>query len=140
PPHRAMTALDRAPDGPAEAGQVAAPDEAAGPTGLLRALVRNRLAAAALVVLAAFVVVALVGDRVAPYGPNEVSSADKLRAPSLEHPFGTDQLGRDVLSRVLIGAEPSLRVGLVAGGVALVAGVVLGLAAGSSRGPGGAGR
>jgi len=129
-----MTALDRAPDGPAEAGQVAAPDEAAGPTGLLRALVRNRLAAAALVVLAAFVVVALVGDRVAPYGPNEVSSADKLRAPSLEHPFGTDQLGRDVLSRVLIGAEPSLRVGLVAVGIALVAGVVLGLVAGYYRG------
>ena len=129
-----MTALDDTPAGPAEAGQVAAPDEAVGARGLLRALLRNRLAAAALVVLATFVVVAVLGERLAPYGRNEVSSADKLRGPSLDHLFGTDQLGRDVFSRVLIGAEPSLRVGLVAVGIALVAGVVLGLVAGYYRG------
>ena len=118
----------------AEAGTVAAPDEASGVGGLLRIVVRNRLAAVALVVLGLFVVVAVLGERLAPYGQNEVSSADKLQGPSTDHLFGTDQLGRDVFSRVLIGAESSLRVGLVAVGIALVAGVVFGLVAGYYRG------
>ncbi|HEX5947513.1 MAG TPA: ABC transporter permease [Acidimicrobiales bacterium] len=119
---------------PVEAGTVAAPDDTAGLRGLLRVVVRNRLAAVAVVVLALFVVVAVLGERLAPYGRNEVSSEDKLQAPSLDHLFGTDQLGRDVFSRVLIGAEPSLRVGLVAVSIALVGGVVFGLVAGFYRG------
>lgn len=114
-----------------EAGTAPAPD---GAGGVLRAVVQNRLAAAALALLVAFVAVAALGERLAPYGRNEVSSADKLQGPGLDHPFGTDQLGRDVLSRVLIGAEPSLRVGLVAVGIALAGGVVCGLVAGYYRG------
>ena len=117
-----------------EAGTVAAPDQAAGIGGLLRVVVRNRLAAVALVILGLFVVMAALGDRLAPYGRNETSSDDKLQGPSLDHLFGTDQLGRDVFSRVLIGAEPSLKVGLVAVSIALVAGVVFGLVAGFYRG------
>jgi len=129
------TPTDDAPGAPAaEAGTVAAPDEASGVGGLLRVVVRNRLAAVALVVLGLFVVVAVLGERLAPYGQNEVSSADKLQGPSADHLFGTDQLGRDVFSRVLIGAESSLRVGLVAVSIALVAGVVFGLVAGYYRG------
>ena len=120
--------------GTVEAGTVAAPDDATGARGLLRAVVRNRLAAVALAVLAVFVVVAVFGERLAPYGENQVSSEEKLQSPSLDHLFGTDQLGRDVFSRVLIGAESSLRVGLVAVGIALVAGVVFGLVAGYYRG------
>jgi peptide/nickel transport system permease protein len=119
---------------PVEAGTVAAPDDTAGARGLLRVVLRNRLAAVALVVLALFVVVAVLGERIAPYGQNQVSSEDRLQAPSLDHLFGTDQLGRDVFSRVLIGAESSLRVGLVAVSIALVAGVVFGLVAGFYRG------
>jgi peptide/nickel transport system permease protein len=119
---------------PVEAGTVAAPDDTAGARGLLRVVLRNRLAAVALVVLALFVVVAVLGERLAPYGQNQVSSEDKLQGPSLDHLFGTDQLGRDVFSRVLIGAESSLRVGLVAVSIALVAGVVFGLVAGFYRG------
>ena len=119
---------------PAEAGTVAAPDDSAGGRGLLRVVVRNRLAAVALAVLALFVVLALFGEQLAPYGPNQVSSEDKLQGPSLDHLFGTDQLGRDVFSRVLIGAEPSLRVGLVAVSIALLAGVTFGLVAGFYRG------
>lgn len=119
---------------PAEAGTVAAPDDSAGARGLLRVVVRNRLAAVALAVLALFVVLALFGEQLAPYGPNQVSSEDKLQGPSLDHLFGTDQLGRDVFSRVLIGAEPSLRVGLVAVSIALLAGVTFGLVAGFYRG------
>ncbi|MDD9370829.1 MAG: ABC transporter permease, partial [Acidimicrobiales bacterium] len=119
---------------PAEAGTVAAPDDSAGARELLRVVVRNRLAAVALAVLALFVVLALFGEQLAPYGPNQVSSEDKLQGPSLDHLFGTDQLGRDVFSRVLIGAEPSLRVGLVAVSIALLAGVTFGLVAGFYRG------
>lgn len=138
PPADPAASADRVPpagdDGVApEAGTIAAPDEATGPAGVLRAVVRNRLAAGALALLVAFVVVAVVGDRIAPYGRNEVSP-DRLQAPTLDHLFGTDQLGRDVLSRVLIGAESSLRVGLVSVGIALVAGVLLGLVAGYYRG------
>jgi peptide/nickel transport system permease protein len=124
---------DRAEVAEIEAGTVAAPDDAGGVGGVLRVVVRNRLAAVALAVLAGFVAVALLGSRLAPYGRNQLSP-DRLQPPSLDHLFGTDQLGRDVFSRVLIGAGPSLRVGLVAVSIALVAGVVLGLVAGYYRG------
>jgi peptide/nickel transport system permease protein len=97
-------------------------------------VVRNRLAAAGLVVLALFVFVAAFGDWLAPYGRNEQGVVDRLAPPSLSHPFGGDQLGRDVFSRVLIGAEPSLRVALVAVSIALVFGVTFGLLAGYYRG------
>ena len=117
-----------------EAGTVAAPDERTGWRALAAVVVRNRLAAAGLVVLVAFVAVALLGEALAPYGRNEQQVTDRLEAPSWSHPFGGDQLGRDVFSRVLIGAEASLRVSLVAVGIALVAGALLGLVAGYYRG------
>jgi peptide/nickel transport system permease protein len=116
-----------------EAGSVAAPDRDAGWRGMLRVVLRNRLAAMCLVVLSLFVLVAFFGDTIAPYGRNEISE-DRLVAPSLDHLFGTDNLGRDVFSRVLIGAETSLRVGVVAVGIAAVSGVVIGLIAGFYRG------
>jgi peptide/nickel transport system permease protein len=117
-----------------EAGTIAAPDERTGWRALAGVVVQNRLAVFGLVVLAAFVVVALFGDALAPYGRNEQQVTDRLEAPSWSHPFGGDQLGRDVFSRVLIGAEASLRVALVAVGIALVAGAALGLVAGYYRG------
>jgi peptide/nickel transport system permease protein len=96
----------------------------------LRLLVRNRLALVALVILVVFVVVALLGRVIAPDGPNVVNVAARLQAPSAHHWFGTDELGRDVLSRVLVGAVVSLKVGVVAVGISLLAGVVCGLLAG----------
>jgi peptide/nickel transport system permease protein len=66
----------------------------------------------------------------APYGPNTVDVAARLQGPSWHHLFGTDELGRDVFSRVLIGAAVSLKVGIVAVGISLVAGVLCGLLAG----------
>jgi peptide/nickel transport system permease protein len=101
---------------------------------LWRVVVRNRLAAAGLVVLLLFVVVAVFGEALAPYGRNEQGVVDRLGPPTWGHPFGGDQLGRDVFSRVLIGAEASLRVSIVAVGIALVAGALLGLIAGYYRG------
>jgi peptide/nickel transport system permease protein len=95
-----------------------------------RALLTHRLALFGLAVLALLVVAAVAGRALAPYGPNAVDVVDRLQAPSLSHPFGTDELGRDVLSRVLVAARASLLVGLVSVGIALTAGVVLGLVAG----------
>ncbi|HTU28466.1 MAG TPA: ABC transporter permease [Solirubrobacteraceae bacterium] len=96
----------------------------------LRLLVRNRIAVVALAVLVAFIVVAVFGKALAPYGYNSVDVADRLQGPSVHHWFGTDELGRDVFSRVLLGAAVSLKVGAVAVGISLVVGVPCGLIAG----------
>ncbi|MFC5380999.1 ABC transporter permease [Aquipuribacter nitratireducens] len=88
-----------------------------------------------LVVLGLVVLVALFDDVLVPGGPNQIDVANRLMPPSLEHPFGTDDLGRDVLDRVILGASVSLQVGFVAVGISLVAGTLIGLLAGYYRGP-----
>jgi peptide/nickel transport system permease protein len=94
-----------------------------------RRFVRRPGALAGGVVVLAFVAVALFAPVLAPADPNEISP-DRRLPPSAAHPFGTDELGRDVLSRVIYGARVSLRVGLVAIGIALTAGTLLGVVAG----------
>jgi peptide/nickel transport system permease protein len=74
--------------------------------------------------------VALAGPAAAPYDPFHISAPEKLRPPSPVHPFGTDDLGRDLLSRVLTGARISLAVAVVVLVLAMVVGVGLGLIAG----------
>jgi len=93
-------------------------------------LARNPMAVIAALVLLALVVAALVGSAIVPYGFNEVDVDNRLQGPSGAHWFGTDELGRDVFSRVMLGARASLEVGAVAVGIALVAGVTIGLVAG----------
>lgn len=88
-----------------------------------------------LLVIGLVVLVALLDDLLAPGGPNRVDVANRLQPPSTSHLFGTDELGRDVLDRVVLGASVSLQVGFVAVGIALVAGVLVGLLAGYYRGP-----
>jgi len=103
--------------------------------GRWHVLATNPLAVGGAVVLLGFVVFGLVGRRLAPYAPNQVDVVrGRLAAPSAHHPFGTDQLGRDILSRVLAGAAVSLRVSLLAVGIAAVVGVTVGLLAGYYRG------
>lgn len=97
---------------------------------VLRALLTHKLALFGLVVLALLVITAVLGRAAAPYDENAVSVVDRLQGPSLDHPFGTDDLGRDVLSRVVVAARISLLVGLISVGLALTAGVVIGLVAG----------
>ncbi len=77
-----------------------------------------------------FVLVALFAPLIAPYGPTEPDWLAVRQAPSAAHWFGTDDLGRDVLSRVIYGARSSLAAGLIAALIALVFGVPLGLIAG----------
>lgn len=100
----------------------------------LSAMLANRLAVAGLVVLALLVIVGVFGRAIAPYGINEIDIANRLAPPSAEHWFGTDDLGRDVLSRVLVAARVSLQVGFIAVGFSLAVGVPIGLAAGYFRG------
>jgi peptide/nickel transport system permease protein len=93
-------------------------------------LVKNPLALTGLLIIALLVVLALVGPRIAPYDPFDVVTRSKLRPPSAEHLFGTDEMGRDILSRVLTGAPITLRVGLLVIVWISVIGVPLGAIAG----------
>ncbi len=91
---------------------------------------RNPLALGGLTVIAAFLVCAAGAPFIAPYDPYAMSEGSMLRPPGPEHWLGADQFGRDILSRVVHGARISLRVGLIAVGIALSAGTLLGVIAG----------
>jgi peptide/nickel transport system permease protein len=93
-------------------------------------LARNPTAAVAATVLVLIILMAVFDETLAPSAANEIDVEDRLQSPSLEHPFGTDDLGRDILSRVILGAAVSLRVGFLAVAIALVVGSLIGLLAG----------
>jgi peptide/nickel transport system permease protein len=78
----------------------------------------------------AWLLIALFAPVVAPYDPIAVNVTDSLQSPSLVHLLGTDDLGRDVLSRVIWGSRISLSVGLISVGIGFLVGVSVGLAAG----------
>jgi peptide/nickel transport system permease protein len=80
------------------------------------------------------ILVALFGSAAAPFDPLHISAADKLLPPSPRHWFGTDDLGRDLLSRVMTGARISLSVSVMVLAIAMTLGVGLGLIAGSAEG------
>ncbi|HEX7124263.1 MAG TPA: ABC transporter permease [Thermodesulfobacteriota bacterium] len=96
----------------------------------LRRLAKNRLAVASAVVILLAAVAAIFAPALSPYDPNALDLAAQLSPPSAAHPLGTDDLGRDVLSRMLYGARISLSVGFVAVGIAIAIGIVLGGIAG----------
>jgi peptide/nickel transport system permease protein len=85
---------------------------------------------AGLVLVAFFVALALLAPWIAPHDPVATSWSAIRKAPSLEHWFGTDEIGRDVLSRVVWGTRASLLAGLVSVSIALALGVPIGLSAG----------
>jgi peptide/nickel transport system permease protein len=93
-------------------------------------LARNRTALVSAIVLLVILVVAVFDDFFAPQGANEQDIANRLEPPSASHLFGTDDLGRDILSRVILGASVSLKVGFLSVGLAMVVGTVIGLVAG----------
>ena len=98
--------------------------------GFWRAFRRNRLALIGGVIVVVLVVLAVLAQWIAPWDPNRPDVRKILDKPSRTHPLGTDQLGRDVLSRMLYGARVSLAVGFVSVGIATVIGIALGAAAG----------
>jgi ABC-type dipeptide/oligopeptide/nickel transport system permease subunit len=96
----------------------------------LRGFTRRRLTVVGAVLVALEVLLALLAPRLAPYPPNALDFASVLQPPSRAHWLGTDDLGRDILSRLLFGARISLGVGVVAVLLAIAVGVPLGLVVG----------
>jgi peptide/nickel transport system permease protein len=90
----------------------------------------NRFAMAGGAVVIALFVFSWLAPYVSPYNPDDLDLYNVLMPPSTAHWFGTDELGRDVFTRVIYGARISLKVGFVAVGIAAVIGTVLGLVAG----------
>ncbi|HEV8585807.1 MAG TPA: ABC transporter permease [Methylomirabilota bacterium] len=101
---------------------------------LLTTLQRKPLGAASAGLIVTIVLMAIFADVLSPYDPLATQPEIRLRAPSWEHPFGTDDIGRDVLSRVIHGARISLWVGLLAVGIGTAAGMVIGLVCGYCEG------
>lgn len=96
----------------------------------LRRFLGNRLSTAGALLILALIVVAVAGEWLAPHDPNAINMAARIQPPSATHPFGTDDFGRDVFSRVLVGARVSLLVGLIAVSISLTVGTTLGLMSG----------
>jgi peptide/nickel transport system permease protein len=95
-----------------------------------RLLLRNPVTVVSAVVLALVVFVSVTANWIAPFGVNDVDVSNALRPPSGGHWFGTDELGRDVFSRVLVAVGVSMRVAVVSVGFAVVVGVTVGVLAG----------
>jgi len=98
-----------------------------------RALRRDGRAMAGLIFLVLLTLAAVFAPLVAPHDPNDMMFM-MMEAPSLAHPLGVDDLGRDLLSRIIYGAQISLFVGISTVGIALVIGVAMRIAAGYYRG------
>ncbi len=95
----------------------------------LRALFKRKVVIIGAVGVLFFVLVAILAPVLAPYDPNAVSLRDTLSDPSWEHWLGTDNFGRDVLSRIIYGARVSLMVGVLAVAIACIIGTFFGLLA-----------
>ena len=91
---------------------------------------RDKLAVAGLVIVLALFALSILTPVIAPYDPSAIDVDSILMRPSAQHLFGTDDLGRDVFTRMLYGAGISLKVGFVAVGIATIIGVLLGSIAG----------
>src|SRR3977135_4016952 len=96
----------------------------------LRRLFRRKGAGVGLVVIAVFIVLAVFAPLIVPYDPIATSWTLVRKPPSALHWFGTDDLGRDVLARVIFGTRPSLLAGAISVSIALSVGVPLGLLSG----------
>jgi peptide/nickel transport system permease protein len=95
---------------------------------------RHRLATAGLAVLALLVLGVTAGPWAWPIAINDIDFSQMLKPPNLDHPFGTDDLGQDILARIISGGRISLAVGLAAMLVAVFVGLLVGTVAGMSRG------
>src|SRR5690606_37215940 len=100
----------------------------------LRRLLRSPSAVTGAVLVALLVLAGVLAPVLTPWDPVRQDLRAVLQAPSLQHPLGTDQLGRDILARILFGARLTLFIGAIAVGVGLVVGVPLGVVSGFYRG------
>jgi peptide/nickel transport system permease protein len=98
--------------------------------GLLAVLVRQRLALTGAILIGAFAIAAIIGPLLVPHGPTEQFSGQQLVAPGEAFVFGTDEFGRDILTRLAYGARISFQVGVIAVGISAVIGIMLGMISG----------
>lgn len=90
---------------------------------------KNKLAFFGFMIIMMYMILALFAPLITPYGPLEMNPNQALQPPSAEHWFGTDQFGRDILSRMIYGSQISLKVGLISVGISLACGVTMGVVA-----------
>ena len=100
----------------------------------MKGLLHNRSTLPGALLTLVFAGAALISLFWVPYDTTVLNIADRMKLPSLAHPFGTDQFGRDILSMLMVGARTSIAVALVAVGIGMLAGVPLGLAAAARKG------
>lgn len=100
----------------------------------LTELRQNRLAIAGLVLTSLYFLLAIVGPLFITQDPTAMDTTNRFAPPTVEHPFGTDRYGRDVFTRVVVGARASLKVALIVVSSSALVGVTLGLIAGYHRG------
>lgn len=105
----------------------------AGEAGLLRTLVRRQSVLIGLVILLVIGLAAVLAPFVAPYDPNKLAIVSRLKPPSAAHIFGTDEYGRDILSRVVYAGRISLTVGICVAALSSLFGIFFGLLAGFFR-------
>ena len=91
---------------------------------------RNRLAVTGGIMVLALFFAGALAPVISPFNPNDIDRKHILEPPGISHPLGTDDLGRDVLSRMLYGSRISLSVGFIAVGIATVIGVIIGAVSG----------
>jgi peptide/nickel transport system permease protein len=96
----------------------------------IKRLKKNKFAMASFIILVFLIAVAVFAPWVAPYDPAEQDVYNIMQGPTNAHLLGTDEFGRDILSRIIFGARVSLSVGIIAESIALVIGVILGSLAG----------
>jgi peptide/nickel transport system permease protein len=97
---------------------------------LIRLFKEKPLGAAGAIIFMLFLFCGIFADFLAPYGMNQISPLNRLKPPSWQHPFGTDNLGRDMFSRCLYGAQLSVIIGFCAAGIATIISVLLGILTG----------
>ncbi|CAM5761415.1 nickel ABC transporter permease [Labrys miyagiensis] len=98
------------------------------------AVLRNRAATIGLVLIALLIVIAAFAPWIEPYDPLKMGAGRRLQPPTWSHPFGTDEFGRDLLSRIIMGSRMTLLVGLVSVGISASCGLLIGLVGGYAGG------
>lgn len=99
-------------------------------TSMIQMLRKSPTAVAGCVIVSLVLLAAAFAPWISPYNPVDMDLYSRLKPPSLKHPLGTDELGRDLLSRIIWGARVSLKVGVISVGIGMIFGVVLGLIGG----------
>lgn len=91
---------------------------------------KNTLSVLGLVIILSLALIAILAPLISPYEPTKIDVHNVLSPPSKAHPLGTDELGRDLLSRMIWGSRASLKVGFIAVGIAITIGIIIGAFAG----------